>query len=73
LLGQKTSLVSSWLPWSHLHVIHFHVFFQKNVFGFQISVDNALLVAIVDATQEVIYQFGSILFREFGALDDFIE
>lgn len=56
-----------------LHIIHLHVFFQKNVFRFQISVDNALLVTIVDATQEVIDQLGSILFCEFGALNNFIE
>jgi len=57
----------------NLDLIEFFVLFKQNVLWLEISVDNVVLMAVVDALEYLLHEDGSITLREFASLENLIE
>ena len=47
--------------------------FEQNILGLQVTMHNALLMAVVDAGEDLLHEYGAISFAELSTLEDFVE
>ena len=56
-----------------LDLIEFLVLLQQDIFGLKISVNDVILVAVINARQNLFHENGRVLLRKLASRDDLIE